>query len=748
VPSGEKSAHALLRVNAQSPARSPAWRRYVAWAVVHAVASAAGLASLPIIFGSSLPQVHIQWRDVSQSQRIALERRFALTEATDLGNDVWSYVPTDTSRERLLAIVTDAAVADTNGINRRTFRISDTPPLTARRGGLLEAPPWMTGATRLLAYVMALMSAVFFMCATLALPILRPGSPVRRSMDARMEAATRTSLALLVMLRARRRHVDIPDSVVAAAVALFGVTLAWRFLTFTGFTNDHYVHLALAQQMLMGERPIRDFADSGWPLMYLLSAAAWRLTGDTLATEWSIAAGWFALGAACTVVAAYRLSASLSLAVIVTIVEGLIYPRTYSYPKVLAYGAASWAMVALAGQPSRRRIVIMSAVVAIAFLFRHDHGLFIGIGAAVCLFVAGGAKDWRGSVRRTAVLTATTAALLLPWTAFVVLNGGLFAYFQGGIEYSRAEADATALASLPTLHLASPLSTIANAEAWLFWLFWGLVALCGVILFARVLQGRERWTGESAAVAGLVTLAALVNASFLRETLQVRLPDAIVPVAVLGAWALGLCWIGRWRVRALQLAVQLATVVVLTVSLAAISRIADLPGLYDETDIGRGFTRASEHARDVSHLLGSRHRDNLSPPSRVSRALMPFVAYLDRCTAASDRLLVTGEFPELLVIAGRGFAGDGVVFGSWYASETHQDRTVQRLQARPPLFVLHAGDYAGFRGRFGLVDAFVSGAYEAIAELPVEGTNSVRILAHRSRTPTRTDPQTGWGCYR
>ena len=71
--------------------------------------------------------------------------------------------------------------------------------------------------------------------------------------------------------------------VAAAASLLFAATLAWRFLTFTGFTNDHYGHLALAQQMLLGDRPVRDFFDPGWPLTYLVSAAGWLAAGDSMA---------------------------------------------------------------------------------------------------------------------------------------------------------------------------------------------------------------------------------------------------------------------------------------------------------------------------------------------------------------------------------------------------------------------------------------------------------------------------------
>jgi hypothetical protein len=543
------------------------------------------------------------------------------------------------------------------------------------------------------------------------------------------------------------RQFSTPLSVVAAAAAAFLATLGWRFVTFTGFTNDHYVHLALAQQMLMGERPVRDFIDSGWPLTYLLSAAAWRVFGDSLAIEWTIAALGFAFGAACTVVAAYRLSASLLIALLVTVPEVLIYPRTYSYPKIVAYAAASWAIVGLAGRPSRQRIAMMAVIVAVAFLLRHDHGLFIGVAAAVCLAVAGGRAGWRTALGRIAALTAMTAALLLPWVVFIMVNGGLVQYFQGGIEYSRAEADATSLSELPPLSLQSPFYTVANAEAWVFWLFWGLTLLCGAVLLVRMLRGRERWPGEAGAIAAVVTMAALVNASFLRETLQVRLPDAIAPAALLAAWGLGLCWTGRWHRRTLQPVVRAGTIAVLIVSLAAISRISELPGLYDNTDIGRGWGRATEHAQEVAGLLRTRHRDNIAPPSRVSQALMPFIDYLERCTSASDRLIVTGEFPELMVIAGRAFAGDGVVFGSWYASEMHQDRTVQQLQARPPLFVIHAGDYEGFQGRFGLVEMFVMGAYEPFTEVAVEGTDSVRILVHRNRTPLRTDSETGWRCY-
>ena len=739
---------ALLYMTGQPTNPRTPWRRNLVRAVVVATAAAATLMSIPVVFGTPQPQVHIRWRSISDEDRVARERRFGLTEPARLDGGEWSYVPTDTSPERLLAILTDPAVADTNGINPRTFAIAETPPLTERRGGLLDAPPWMSRIVRVLAYLLALIATLSFVRAAATSPALQRGSRIRHSTDSLIGAGARVVPALRVLLRARAASGAAPLSVMAAAVGVFAATLAWRFLTFTGFTNDHYVHLALAQQLLLGDRPIRDFADSGWPLMYLLSAAAWRLSGDTLAVEWSIAAGSFAIGAACTIVAAYRLSGSLVIGLLVTIFEVLIYPRTYSYPKVLAYAAASCAVIAMARRPSNGRILIMAAVVAVSFLLRHDHGLFIGIAAAVSLASASFRAGWRAAARRMATLAATSTALLVPWATFIAFNGGLVEYFEGGIEYSRAEVDATALAAPPVIDPAMPFLAIRNTEAWLFWLFWSLPILCGVLFVIRAVRKRERWPGESAAMAGIVTLAILVNASFLRQALQVRLPDAVVPAALLGAWALGLCWTGRWRIRSFQMGTRFVTAAVFVVSFAAIGRIADLSGLYDNTDIGRGPTRTLEHAREVSDLLRSRHRDNLTPPSRVSRALMPFMSYVERCTSPSERLIVTGEFPELLVIAGRRFAGDGVVFGSWYASVAHQTRTVMQLEASPPLFVIHAGDYSGFRGRFEQVDAFVNRTFKEIAEIPVEGTASIRILVNRNRIPNGTDRQTGWSCYR
>ena len=122
-------------------------------AVVLAAASGCLFAVVPLLFGSPLPMVHVRWNAIAAPDRMALEQRFRLTEAAPLGNEMWAYVPADTSAGTLRAIVAHPAVADTDGINRRTFTIADNPPLTPRRGGLIGgAPAWMARGARAMAY--------------------------------------------------------------------------------------------------------------------------------------------------------------------------------------------------------------------------------------------------------------------------------------------------------------------------------------------------------------------------------------------------------------------------------------------------------------------------------------------------------------------------------------------------------------------------------------------------------------------
>jgi hypothetical protein len=240
-------------------------------------------------------------------------------------------------------------------------------------------------------------------------------------------------------------------------------------------------------------------------------------------------------------------------------------------------------------------------------------------------------------------------------------------------------------------------------------------------------------------------VAVLVNAGFLRESLEVRVSDAIVPAVLLGAWVTGRCRGEAWRHHFAQRVAQVAAVAGILVSAGAAAQVAGFMGQYEDSGISDGVAGVRAHAAEVSQSLHRTHRQDV--PSRPSLALRPFFDFIDRCTSRADRLIVTGEFPDILVLAGRKFAGDGVVFGSWYASVRHQDRTVARLRADPALFVLHTGDSDTFRERYPQVEAYIAPNYRPMAEVPVDEGGTIQILVLRSRPAVGVDMPTTWPCF-
>ena len=628
------------------------------------------------------------------------------------------------------------------------------------------------------------------------------------------------------------------------AVVVFALTFAWWLLTFSGFGNDHYVHLARAQQMLLGDWPVRDFVDPGLPMMYAVSAAAWRVAGGAIGTEVTVVAAAFALGAAFTFLVAHTLSRSIGIALLVTMAEVLIAPRSYSYPKILLYAVAAWGIVALARSASTWRIVLLGAFVAIAFLFRHDHGLYIGAGAATLVVLRHWAHGLRVVVGRLAVLAGAVAVALLPWLLLVARHQGLVDYFTSGIQFSRAEgltspralprpqfspelglvrlqppyrptvsidwADTTDAATRVTLeqryqlrrtddhsgvpqyflddrspstvraiaddpHIKSSaglglvsdwsfadvlLSSLSpwrielreglhpmdNSYVWLFYLFHGLPLLTLAVLWQRRRLGVEGRPGEHIALAALVVMTIAANLGLIRSSLNVWLPDAVVPAAVLGSWLLSQA-VGRRRsaVRAVWITVAGALALM---TLVAVAHVGGLGAQIERANV-RGYGGVRARLQVLSETLPRSHRESGLVPSSVSGWLAPFFAYVGRCTAVQDRFMMTGLFPDVFVMAGRGFAGGQLAFiSNFYTSTREQERTLERMRRQSvPFVVLLRETEDRFRGQFPLVSAYIDQRYTALADLPGQAPE-VRVMVERTRAAVRVDAETRWPCFR
>ena len=238
-----------------------------------------------------------------------------------------------------------------------------------------------------------------------------------------------------------------------ALVALIAFVIAafsflYRFNTLGGplggFDNDHFPQLVRSMAMLDGERPLRDFTDAElralWPApTYSTSALAQRIFGRSLRSEALLTVGMLSIGAAALFLVSARLASAIVPALIATILAVAMRPALYNYPKIILYVLAIAAMLGYARRPTNLRLVMLGLVVGIATLYRHDHGVYLGIAFSALVVLMHG----RDSLQRMAVLAATCALTLSPGLVLAQIDGGLLKYLRESLELSRQEAGRT-----------------------------------------------------------------------------------------------------------------------------------------------------------------------------------------------------------------------------------------------------------------------------------------------------------------
>jgi len=521
----------------------------------------------------------------------------------------------------------------------------------------------------------------------------------------------------------------------AVALCLFAATVLFRFMALVGFPNDQYEHLAGAQQMLAGEWPTRDFFDPGMPLTYAMSAVAQLLLGRTLFAEAVLTTSALGLAAACTFAGARLLSRSWLIALVVTVLSVAIFPRPYAYPKLLVTAVAPLVIWAWVRSPTWPRLAALALTVVVAFLFRHDYGAYVGVGALVALFLA----PWttlRQIAVRIGVFGGLIALFLVPYAISIGGPGAFVQSLVSFIEYGRRHSARTPVA-MQALDW--------GPEAQLFWGFHALPIVACVILAI------DRWRGRASdllLVAPLAAMAVIANILLIRDPLSARLPDAVVPAALLAAWVAGRAWQVEGGLRR-STATALA-VIGLALASRAVASVGSTTEQIDRTGLavlGIGGIPGVVGAR-TSDLL-ERYSPRQAPDGHFP-AMVPFFEYLDRCTASDDRLFIAGYAPEIYVYSHRLFAGGQKVFleGS-FASEEDQAEIVERMTGQRVLFAVLLTDVlAEWRDGFPRIDAYVEGRFVPMTEIPITDDRALRVMLDPGIPPRGTDPATGWPCYR
>jgi hypothetical protein len=532
----------------------------------------------------------------------------------------------------------------------------------------------------------------------------------------------------------------LPVHVRLAAVSVFALVVVIRFLDTRGLPNDHFIYLAPAQQMVAGEWPSRDFVDPGTPAMYVVSALAQRMLGPPLFAEAWLVSVAFALAAGLTVVAAFRVSDRLWLAVPIALAQAALFPRSYHYPKYLVYAWLALALIAYVQAPTRRRAAHLALVVVVGFLFRHDHGVYAGGAVTIAALLAG--RGGRAAAQRVATVAGFTLLFVAPYLAFVASTTGLVRHLSGGVAYSAAEADRTNLAWPPI-----PWHTLLGSDSLIgyFYLLHLLPLTALGVLFMRWRQSSrddDASRVEVALVGSLVALWVALNVAMLRHPLDARLPDVAVPAGLVLAWMLPRAWL--LRPRAL---VRPVVVVVATVALLMVYQVGHPLTHLERTDLLETPTRPLFLVNVHADELNARFNPNMFS-SGVMEDLLPFFRYVERCTGSAQRLFVAGDLPEIYVLARRSFAGgQPALRGGLFSTVEDQQLAVARMRQQDvPLAIVDPdGDARGSH----IILEHLEAHYDKVAELAIRRRRSnLVLLVSRTAHVTSTDEQLGFPCFR
>jgi len=537
--------------------------------------------------------------------------------------------------------------------------------------------------------------------------------------------------------------------------------LTWALLMYAVveqlFDTNFYV-LWEATSLLAGDRPYRDFYQMGWPLLTLLSTAMQWLVGYRLIGEFVLQWAFIAASMVIGFHLAVRLSRSVRAALAATLVAIAIVAATptFQFPKLFFYPIAVWVAWWYMERPSVRRAAVVGAVAAVAFLYRHDHGLYIGIGAVLAFVLARvvhpDARDVRSSATEAFVFTVVVATLLAPWALLVQRNEGLIDYVQTAAAWEQTWAPAR----LPYVALRdfNPVSLVSAAglpsrEASEHWLL-QLTLLLPLFVLVRAAFDVHHRRHTSLEVSQAVIAAAMVIIVGIRLFREDGYFVAVLPLsAALGAHLLTGPRAGAhgvWRI--LRRSLALATLLVTCVAAVGYVKAWDLlePGEVKEL---RPTFRELMASPPIDALQPRADAWNVQPPAWLAdpQDVQQKIAlrYMHDCTRDGDRIFVTGSTPyQVGYYTQRAIAGGQVQWHhGWRSDPVHARQSLTLLEAQSVPFAFSTHDpvladlerYPDIRRYFEQNYAEVTGSHGL-------------LLVDRRRQPTGRFGALGLPCFR
>ena len=201
-------------------------------------------------------------------------------------------------------------------------------------------------------------------------------------------------------------------------------------------------------------------------------------------------------------------------ALAMALLSALMSPKLYGYPKVLITAVAALLIVSCRGLPTWRRVALMSAWTAVAFLFRHDYAVYCAVGFLALIALSGHAV-WRDRIGRVAAYGVITLVLLAPSFWWIQHYRGLTEYVRNAREMSANEYERTRIVWPRVALEGSPSATLdneENSEAWIYYLFLSVPIVVTVITLRRRMRGGAEEDTHAAALVALSLMSAVALA--------------------------------------------------------------------------------------------------------------------------------------------------------------------------------------------------------------------------------------------
>lgn len=525
-------------------------------------------------------------------------------------------------------------------------------------------------------------------------------------------------------------------------------------------TNFYFVWQATA--LLAGDHPYRDFYEMGSPLTTLLSAAMQWTVGYRLIGEFLIHWTFIVAGVVISFHLARRLSHSVWAPLTTTVIAIAIIAATptYHFPKLFFYPVAVWVLWWYVEGPSVRRAAAVGLVTAAAFLFRHDHGIYIGISAVLAFGLARvinpAARSWQSSAREIVAFTAAAVVPLLPWAILVQRNEGLIEYVRARAAWGRTqEPGGFAYLVLRDFNPASVIAVggLPSRDAAQHWLL-QLTLLLPLIVLVRAattfIAGRRNAqpisldTGRAIIAAAMVAIVAIRLSREDSYFVVVLTLSTILGARLLAAPARSATRV--WRIVQPMLAVS-----TLVVTCAAVAGYVAAWDLLKPSE-------ARELVPTFRQLLTTPPIDALQPADKA-RSVQPAewlasdadarltlaLRYMHDCTRDGDHIFVTGSTPyQVGYYTERPIAGGHLEWHQgWLSDPPHERHSLMllRTQSVPFAFSTHDPVLDDLRA-YPDIRRYVQENY-----VPLDGSRGL-LLVDRHRHPSAHFGAIGFPCFR